>query len=59
MPVLDALAVTILVARICQASIHLSLEQTNIIAAIRFVFFFAQAVCMVAMGIIAVVAVSS
>jgi uncharacterized MAPEG superfamily protein len=39
-PVLDALAITILVARICQTSVHLSFEQTNPIAAIRFAFFF-------------------
>ena len=58
-PVLDALAITILVARICQTSIHLMLEQTNAIAAIRFAFFFVQAACMLAMGIIAAVAVSS
>jgi len=56
-PVLDALAVTILVTRICQTSIHLMLGQTNAIAAIRFAF--VQAACMLAMGIIATVAVSS
>jgi len=58
-PVLDALAITILVARICQTSIHLMLAQTDAIAAIRFAFFFVQAVCMLAMGIIAAVEVSS
>jgi hypothetical protein len=35
------------------------LEQTNAIAAIRFAFFFVQAACMLAMGIIAAGAVSS
>ena len=39
-PVLDALAITILVARISQTSVHLSFEQTNPLAAIRFAFFF-------------------
>jgi uncharacterized MAPEG superfamily protein len=58
-PVLNARAITILVARICQTSIHLMLEQTDAIAAIRFAFFFVQAACMLAMGIIAAVAVSS
>jgi uncharacterized MAPEG superfamily protein len=58
-PVLDALAVTILVARICQTSIHLMLEQTNTIVAIRFTFFFVQAACMIAMAIIAAVAANS
>jgi len=30
-PILDALAITILVARICQSSIHMALAQTNAI----------------------------
>jgi len=58
-PVLDALAITILVARICQTSVHLSFDQTNPIAAIRFAFFFVQAACMIAMGVIAAVAAGS
>jgi uncharacterized MAPEG superfamily protein len=49
-PVLDALAIVILVARICQTLIHLSLEQTNAVTATRFACFFIQAVCMIAMG---------
>jgi MAPEG family protein len=49
-PILDALAITILVARICQTLIHLSVEQTNLVASLRFVFFFAQAVCMIGMA---------
>jgi uncharacterized MAPEG superfamily protein len=52
-PVLDALAITILVARICQTLVHLSFEQTNPVAAIRFALFFVQAACMIAMGVIA------
>ena len=55
----DALAITILVARICQTSVHLSFDQTNPIAAIRFAFFFVQAACMIAMGVIAAVAAGS
>jgi uncharacterized MAPEG superfamily protein len=51
-PILDALAITILVARICQSSIHMALEQTNAIVAVRFTFFFVQALCMIAMGAI-------
>ena len=58
-PVLDALAIRILVARICQTSVHLSFEQTNRVAAIRFAFFFVQAACMIAMGVIAAVAAGS
>jgi uncharacterized MAPEG superfamily protein len=52
-PVLDALAIIILVARILQTLIHLSLEQTNTVAAMRFACFFIQALCMIAMGVIA------
>jgi uncharacterized MAPEG superfamily protein len=50
-PILDRLAITILVARICQSSIHVLVEQTNMIAGIRFGFFFLQAICMIAMGL--------
>jgi uncharacterized MAPEG superfamily protein len=54
-PLLDRLAMTVLVARICQSLIHLLLEQTNIVAAVRFVFYFTQVVSMIAMlGVIAV-----
>jgi hypothetical protein len=55
-PVLDALAITILVARICQTSVHLFFKQTNPIAATRFAFFVMQAACMIAMRVIAAVA---
>jgi hypothetical protein len=54
-PILDGLAVTLLVARICQSSIHLLVEQTNTVAGIRFAFFFVQAICMIAMGILVAV----
>ena len=49
-PIMDGLAITILVARICQSSIHLLMEQTNTVAGIRFAFFFVQAMSMIAMG---------
>jgi len=51
-PIMDGLAITILAARICQSSIHLLMEQTNTVAAIRFAFFFVQAMSMIAMGIL-------
>ena len=51
-PILDGLAITILVARICQSSIHLLLEQTNMVAGIRFTFYFVQAISIIAMGIL-------
>ena len=59
LPVYTATVVVILVARICQTSVHLSFEQTNRVAAIRFAFFFVQAACMIAMGVIAAVAAGS
>jgi hypothetical protein len=46
-------------AEICQTSVHLSFEQINPVAAIRFAFFFVQAACMIAMGVIAAVAAGS
>jgi uncharacterized MAPEG superfamily protein len=48
--ILDGLAITILAARVCQSLVHLLLEQTDIVAAIRFAFFFIQAICIIAMG---------
>jgi uncharacterized MAPEG superfamily protein len=50
-PILDGLAITTLVARVCQTLIHLSVEQTNVVASFRFTFFLLQAICMVGMGI--------
>ena len=58
-PVLDALAIIILVARIFQTVIHLALEQTNTVAALRFACFFTQALCMIAMGVIAAASAAS
>lgn len=49
-PVLDGLAMTILIARICQSSVHLLVEQTNTVAAVRFTFFLVQVISMIAMG---------
>jgi uncharacterized MAPEG superfamily protein len=51
-PILDGLAIAILLARICQSLIHVLVEQTNLIAGIRFAFFFVQVLCMMAMGIL-------
>jgi len=48
-PRIDRLAISLLVARLCQSSIHLLFEQTNAIAAIRFVFYFIQVIAMFAM----------
>src|SRR5215204_7329903 len=48
-PIIDLLAITLLLARICQSSVHLLLHQTNTVPAIRFTFYFVQVVCMFAM----------
>lgn len=47
---LDWLAGAILVARVCQTTVHLALAPTDAAAAVRFVFFFVQAICMLAMA---------
>ena len=44
-PLVDALAVTVLVARILQSLVHVSLRHTNTVASVRFAFFFVQVVC--------------
>jgi uncharacterized MAPEG superfamily protein len=51
-PLLDALAITLLVARVCQSLVHLLLQQTNVVAGTRFGFFLVQASCMIAMGVL-------
>jgi uncharacterized MAPEG superfamily protein len=43
---LDVLALTLIGARITQTLIHVSSEQTNVLASLRFGFFFVQLVCM-------------
>jgi uncharacterized MAPEG superfamily protein len=48
---LDVLAVTFLAARVLQTSVHLALQQTEVIASVRFGFFFVQVLCMFAMGL--------
>jgi len=45
----DALAILVVVARVLQTSVHVSLVQTNVVASVRFAFFFAQVLAMLAM----------
>ena len=45
-PALDGLALTLIGARIVQTLIHVSSEQTNLLAYLRFSFFFVQLICM-------------
>jgi len=50
----DALAVTVLIARICQSTVHVSFVHTNTVASWRFGFYFVQFICFVWLtGIIA------
>ncbi|MGB8224022.1 MAG: MAPEG family protein [Polyangiales bacterium] len=53
-PALDILALTLIAARIVQTSIHISSEQTNLLATLRFCFFFVQLICMLWMTVLLV-----
>jgi uncharacterized MAPEG superfamily protein len=57
-PILDGLAITILVARVCQSTIHLLFEQTNIVAGVRFGFYFVQASSMIIMAVMIAISAS-
>ena len=46
----DALAVTVLIARIVQSMVHVCLVHTNTVASVRFAFYFAQFICFVWMA---------
>jgi uncharacterized MAPEG superfamily protein len=47
---LDALAIALILARVAQSVVHVAFAETKLTVAVRFSFFFAQLVCMVAMG---------
>jgi uncharacterized MAPEG superfamily protein len=49
-PAIDIMAGIVLVARVLQTTVHVALVQTNGIALIRFIFFFAQLFCFVGMA---------
>lgn len=53
----DLLAGAVLVARICQTTVHLALTPSDSAASVRFAFFLVQAICMLSMA--AAVAVSA
>ena len=53
--VVDALAVTILAARITQSLVHVCVEQTNSAVSLRFAFFFVQIVCFIGLAAIIVI----
>jgi len=48
------LCITVLIARVMQSLVHVCLAQTNTVAAIRFIFFFVQIVCFVALIVMVV-----
>ena len=50
----NALAVCVLCARVVQSVIHIGLEQTNRVTVFRFLFFFAQIACMLALTVLVV-----
>jgi uncharacterized MAPEG superfamily protein len=51
-PVVDRLSVTMLAARIGQTMVHITLPPTNAVTSLRFAFYFMQAACMIAMGLV-------
>jgi uncharacterized MAPEG superfamily protein len=51
---LDILALTLMGARVAQTLIHVSREQTNLLASLRFAFFFLQLICMLWMAALVV-----
>jgi len=53
-PSIDALSVTLLLARIGQTLVHIGAPPTNVWAALRFALFFVQIVCMILIGTIIV-----
>lgn len=55
-PTLDALACTILAARVVHTTVHVAWVQTNAIASLRFGFFFIQLASMVGMAMHVVIA---
>jgi len=44
-PLVDALAVTVLIARVLQSSVHVGFTHSNTVASFRFGFYFVQFIC--------------
>lgn len=44
-PLVDALCITVVVARVVQSLVHVSFVHTNTVASVRFTFFFVQFIC--------------
>ena len=54
-PIVDALCVAILAARVCQSTVHISHVQTDAFVAVRFSFYSVQLVCFLALIVMATV----
>jgi len=50
-PTLDALACTLMAARVLHTVVHVAFVQTNAVASVRFSLFFVQILCMAWMGL--------
>lgn len=55
-PAVNYLSITVLIARVCQSLVHVGHVQTDAFVAVRFVFFFVQLVCFLALMVIAALA---
>jgi len=55
---LDALAITVLVARVGQSSVHIGWTETQRTVSIRFTCFFVQFACMIAIAAVAIMRLS-
>jgi uncharacterized MAPEG superfamily protein len=53
---IDRLAVALMIARVAQTFTHIALPPTNAVTSLRFGFFCTQVACMIAMGVMIVVA---
>ena len=52
----DALAVTVLIARVLQSAVHVCFVHTNTVASVRFTFYFVQFACFA--GLLAIIGVT-
>ena len=48
---IDFLSVIVLIARMCQSVIHVTINETNVTVSIRFTFFLIQVLCMLWQGL--------
>jgi uncharacterized MAPEG superfamily protein len=55
--IIDYLTIATLASRVCQTLTHVMLPSTNAATALRSSFFFAQAACMIAIGVILILSV--